>query len=184
MRTEADVLALITTDAWMMAALDTARQMNLPDCWLGAGFVRGKIWDHLHDFAQATPLDDVDLLFFQADDTSEEREGAIETDLRRAMPDVPWSAKNQARMHLRNGDQPYSDTQDAMRYWLETPTCVAVRLRADGELALIAPHGIVDLVGMIVRPTPAGRRRKDAYRRRLESKNWLQQWPRTQAVWP
>jgi hypothetical protein len=183
MRTEADILALIAADAWMMAALETARQQELPDCWLGAGFVRRKVWDRLHGFTRATPLDDVDLLYFNAGDTSVESERRIELDLRQAMPDVPWSAKNQARMYLRNGDQPYGDTRDAMRYWLETPTCVAVRLDEYGKLALIAPYGVDDLLQMIVRPTPAGQRRNGDYRARLESKNWLRQWPRTQVIW-
>ncbi len=184
MRSEADVLALIAADAWMMAVLAAARSMDLPDCWLGAGFVRRKVWDHLHGFSQTTPLDDVDLLYFQPGDIGQDSERAIEAELRNAIPDVPWSAKNQARMHLRNGDQPYTNTIDAMRYWLETPTCVAVRLAADGGLELAAPYGIDDLLHMIVRPTPAGQRRAEAYRERLESKNWLQQWPRTQAIWP
>lgn len=30
--------------------------------------------------------------------------------------------KNQARMHLRNGDRPYQSATDAMRYWPETAT--------------------------------------------------------------
>ena len=177
------MLALIAADPWMMAVLKAAAGMGLPDCWLGAGFVRAKVWDHLHGFDQATSLDDVDLLYFQPGKIGQAGERAIEAALHDAMPDVPWSAKNQARMHLRNGDQPYTNTADAMRYWLETPTCVAVRLVGKGEVALAAPYGIDDLLHMIIRPTPAGRRRAAAYRERLESKNWLQQWPRTQAIW-
>ncbi len=176
----------------MMAVLVAARRLELPDCWIGAGFVRRKIWDHLHGFAQATPLDDIDLLYFHADDTSRAGEQAIEERLHRAMPGQPWSAKNQARMHLRNGDQPYSGTVDAMRHWLETPTCVAVRIRTDsdpgpqraGVLELAAPYGIDDLLRLIVRPTPAGRRREEAYRARLESKQWRQNWPKMHVIWP
>jgi hypothetical protein len=184
MRNEADVLALIAADPWMMAVLETARSAGLPDCWLGAGFVRRKVWDHLHGFNQATPLEDVDLLYFQPGDIGQDSERAIEAGLRSAMPEVPWSVKNQARMHLRNGDQSYTNTIDAMRYWLETPTCVAARLAEDGRLELAAPYGIDDLLHMIVRPTPAGQRRAGAYRKRLEGKNWLRQWPWTQAIWP
>ncbi|MBT4045730.1 MAG: nucleotidyltransferase family protein [Rhodospirillaceae bacterium] len=184
MRNEHDVLALIAKDPWMMAVLGAARRLELPDCWIGAGFVRCKVWDHLHGFTQATPLDDIDLLYFQASDTSRTVEQAIEDRLHHAMPGQPWSVKNQARMHLRNGDQPYAGTVDAMRHWLETPTCVAIRLNAKEELELAAPYGIDDLLQLVVRPTPAGQRREQAYRDRLENKNWLQNWPKTRAIWP
>lgn len=184
MRNEADILALIADDGWMMAVLDAARQLELPDCWIGAGFVRRKVWDHLHGFARGTPLDDIDLLYFQRSDTSPAAEQAIEERLHRAMPGQPWSVKNQARMHLRNGDQPYTGTIDAMRHWLETPTCVAVRLNAKGELELAAPYGVDDLLQMILRPTPAGRRREQAYQERIAGKKWLQDWPKTSATWP
>ncbi|MBC8242648.1 MAG: nucleotidyltransferase family protein [Alphaproteobacteria bacterium] len=184
MRDQDDILSLIAADPWMMAVLGAARRLELPDCWIGAGFVRRKVWDHLHGFAQATPLDDIDLLYFQAADTRQAGEQAIEERLRQIMPGQPWSAKNQARMHLRNGDHPYAGTVDAMRHWLETPTCVAVRLAANGKLELVAPFGIDDLLHLIIRPTPAGQRRERAYRERLENKQWLQNWPKTRAIWP
>ena len=88
-----------------------------------------------------------------------------------------WQVRNQARMHLRNGDPPYRDTADALRFWLETSTCVAVRLEADDRLTVFAPHGLDDLFGLALRPTPQGRRRLEAYRARLASKDWIGQWP-------
>ena len=184
MRGEHDILGLIADDPWMMAVLDATRRLELPDCWIGAGFVRCKVWDHLHGFVAATPLDDIDLLYFQPEDTSRAAEQAIEARLQYAMPGQPWSVKNQARMHLHNGDKPYSGTVDAMRYWMETPTCVAVRLNAQETLELAAPYGIDDLLHLILRPTPAGRRREQAYRERVENKQWLQNWPKTQIIWP
>ena len=188
LRTEHDVLALVAADPWMMSVLHAVRGLQLADCWAGAGFVRRKVWDHLHGFARPTPLDDIDVLYFRPEDISRRGEQNVEAALRRAMPGQPWSAKNQARMHLRNGDPPYADTLDAMRHWLETPTCVAVRICPDQgagrDLELAAPYGIDDLLNLTVRPTPAGRRRKQAYRARLENKQWLRTWPKTRAIWP
>ncbi len=102
--------------------------------------------------------------------------------LAKAMADVPWSVKNQARMHRRNGDAPYADTTDALRFWLETPTAVAIRIADDGGALLLAPFGIEDLLGMVSRPTPRGREKLSQYRQRMREKNWPARWPRVRIV--
>lgn len=188
MQNEADVLALIAGDTGMMAVLaaatDVAAKLELPDCWIGAGFVRRKVWDHLHGYQTPTPLDDIDVLYFQPGNLSQDYERRAEAALHEALPEQPWSAKNQARMHLRNGDEPYRDTTHAMHFWLETPTCIAVRLTGNGHLELAAPYGLDDLLAMVIRPTPAGYRRAQDFRDRVAGKNWLQNWPKTQVIWP
>ena len=84
---------------------------------------------------------------------------------------VPWSVKNQARMHHRNGDAAYADTSDALCHWLETPTAVAVRMDHEGTLDMLAPLGLDDLLAMRIAPTPHARKRRlDAYRERVRAK--------------
>lgn len=173
-----DIAGLLLEDPWRRAILDAVRALDLPDWAVGAGFVRNAVWDRLHGFAAATPLDDVDVLYFDPAELSKETEQALEARLGAAMPNVPWSVRNQARMHLRNGDAPYRDTKDALRYWLETATCVAVRLERDDSLTVIAPYGVGDLLGLRSGPTPRGRERDEAYRTRMRAKNWPARWPR------
>ena len=126
----------------------------------------------LFDARFGTPLNDNDVLFFDPIDLREERENAIEHNLAKAMPGLPWSIKNQARMHLCNKDPSYTSTANAMNYWLETPTCAAVRLDRDEKLHLIKPFGIKDLLKLIIRPTLAARRRRLVYWARISEKNW------------
>lgn len=45
---------LISSDAQRWHLLDIVRSLALPDCWIGAGFVRNAVWDHLHGRAIAT----------------------------------------------------------------------------------------------------------------------------------
>ena len=161
-----------------MAVLRAVRALGLPDWTVGAGFVRNTVWDRLHGFAEPTPLADVDVLYFDPADLSREREGALERRLAAAMPDIPWSVRNQARMHLRNGDGPYADTEDALRYWLESATCVALRLESDGRMTVIAPYGLSDLLALRSGPTPPGRARYAAYIARMRQKDWPSRWPR------
>lgn len=81
-------------------------------------------------------------------------------------------------MHVQNGDEPYPSATDAMRYWLETATAVAVRLQEDGSYEIAAPLGLGDLFGLIIRP--AGRfatEKITIYQDRIKSKNWMSIWP-------
>ena len=168
---------VMRADPWRMEALAQARGLALPDWGIGAGFVRNAVWDRLHRFAQATPLADIDLLYFDPSDLSLEREKVCEGTLSSRNSGTPWEVRNQARMHLRNGDEPYGSTADALCYWLETVTAVAVRLEADDSLTVLAPLGLEDLMGLRVRPTAAGRRRNAEYSRRMRAKAWPKTWP-------
>ena len=173
----ADILGWIRSDSRRMAMLRAVARLGLPDCWIGAGFVRNLVWDRLHGYARATPLNDIDVLFFDPLDRSRATEQALEARLLQAMPGEPWSVRNQARMHRRNKDAPYRSTGHALMFWAETPTAVAVGLRG-GRLALIAPFGIDDLVGLTVRPTPRFRHKMAVYRARVAGKDWPALWPK------
>lgn len=144
---------------------------------MGAGFIRSAVWDALHGFHEPTPLADVDVLYFDSSDMARAREAAIEATLATVMTGVPWSVHNQARMHLRNGDAHYANTADALRYWLETPTAVAIRIDEQSSPSLLAPFGTDDLIEMVCRPTPRGREKPEEYRQRVSEKNWRARWP-------
>jgi len=169
--------SLLLGDAWHRRVLAMARSLELPDWAVGAGFVRNRVWDHLHGYRERSFLPDIDVLYFDPRCLDEDQERLVEAALGRAAPDLPWSVKNQARMHLRNGDRAYRDTEDALGHWLKTPTCVAVRLEADDALTILAPYGLEDLWEMRARPTPSGRRRLGDYRARMADKNWPATWP-------
>ncbi len=183
LKTDTDILALVAGDAWMMGALEAVAALGLPDAWIGAGFLRDAVWDRLHGYASRTPPGDIDAIYHDPGDLDPAAEAALETRLGAALPGLPWSVRNQARMHLKNGDPPYGSSAQALACWLETPTAVAVRLDAAGGPELLAPLGTRDLLGLMVRPTPHARKHKHrlaAYRARLESKNWPAKWPRLQ----
>jgi len=183
---DTDILALVAADAWMMAALTAIAGLGLPDAWIGAGFLRGAVWDRLHGYQARTPLGDIDVVYFDPEAPDPATEAALERRLGARLPGLPWSVKNQARMHLRNGDAPYGSSAEALAHWLETPTAVGVRLNEAGGLELLAPLGTEDLLDLTVRPTPHARKhghRLAAYRARMEAKNWLAKWPKLRVFW-
>ncbi|QIG49667.1 nucleotidyltransferase family protein [Nordella sp. HKS 07] len=160
-----------------LTSLEIVRSLALPDWAIGAGFIRAAVWDELSGFTAATAVDDIDVLYFDPENRDSEHDAALEKRLREIEPALPWSVRNQARMHVRNGDAPYGSTADALRFWLDTPTCVAVRLDAQDRLEILAPYGLEDLFSMSIRPTPRGRTRKSTYTARIAEKKWHQRWP-------
>lgn len=178
-----DIASLIERQADMMRLLRAVQASGLPDCWIGAGFVRNAVWDALHDRGiDCGSLSDVDVVYFDRRDASPSRDRAVEAGLAARMPGVPWSVKNQARMHERNGVAPYRDMADAISRWPETATAVAARLSTNGHVELLAPHGVGDLLGMIVRPTPAFGARREEVARRVAEKGWPVRWPKLTTV--
>jgi uncharacterized protein len=164
-------------DPMRMRALRVAREMDLPDWCIAAGFVRNLVWDKLHGFEIPTPLDDIDLIYFDPARATRENDRSIELQLAAIDPGLPWSVHNQARMHERNGDTPYCSSMDAMSYWVEQETAVGVRLNRDDRIEIVAAFGLEGLFAR--RITPNRRKRNSAmeFSSRLARKNWLWIWP-------
>lgn len=178
-QSEEDIGQLLADDGERLRLLAAVAHLALPDAWIGAGFVRNLAWDALHGYETPTPLEDVDVVYFDPGGVNEARDAELEQRLRQDAPGPRWQVRNQARMHARNGDAPYLSTLDAIARWPETATAIAARLRKDGSVEIAAPHGIGDLLSLRVRPTPHfAAHRMDAYRSRIASKGWERLWPR------
>ena len=161
----------------MRAALEAVAAHGPPGGWIGAGFLRNAVWDVLHGRApDVAGLADLDVVFQDPAHPDAGADAAWEAGLRGALA-LPWSVTNQTRMHGRNGHAPYRDVADAIAHWPETATAIGARLEG-GEVALLAPHGWGDLLGMILRPTPAFAARPDVVAQRMTAKGWLLRWPR------
>lgn len=57
------LIELIQKDSLRMGVLSAVYAARLPDWYIGAGFIRNLVWDHLHDFP-GTPLNDIDVIYF------------------------------------------------------------------------------------------------------------------------
>jgi uncharacterized protein len=180
--TEEDIVNLIKNDKWMMDILRDAQGLHLPDWMIGAGFLRNKVWDYLHNMAREVPdTRDIDLVYFNAQDASVEKDKKLSRRMS-GVSDLEWDIKNQAYMHLRHGrEKPYKNTVDALSEWVETATCVAVNLKHD-EPKIVAPYGIDDLVNLVIRPVPTQRKNLEVFYKRIESKQWLQKWHKLRVV--
>ena len=170
--------AILRADPLRWRLLNVVQALDLPDSWIGAGFVRNAVWDHLHQRAPSPPDGDVDVIWYDPHRADPAEDLGHEAALRTAEPSIIWSVKNQARMHERNGDAPYASAVDAMRYWPETATAVAARRQDHDRCEIAAPFGLEDLLGLVLRPTPrfSGEKRR-VYEERLRTKGWTASWP-------
>ncbi|MBD7936868.1 MULTISPECIES: nucleotidyltransferase family protein [Cytobacillus] len=178
-RNEGDILQLIRDDEEMMAVLKAVKQLQLPDWWICAGFVRSKVWDTLHHFQERTQLPDVDVIYYDNQQLNENIEKQYEKKLHKILPHIPWSVKNEARMHSVNSLPPYRSSEDAIAKFPETATAIGVKLDSENQLVITAPWGIEDLIHLRIKPTPffaASRERMQLYESRMISKGWNKRW--------
>jgi hypothetical protein len=164
---------------WLVEALEAVRSLRLPESYLAAGAIRNTVWDALHGLTRSRPQSDLDVIYFDAVNLSDDAEDR----LRAALPEYAWEVTNQASVHgwqsLATGrDIPaYDSIATSMASWPETATAVGARLSEQGVMEFIAPHGLVDLFALTLRPSPAASD-PSAYTSRLRQKAWHLRWPR------
>lgn len=168
----ARIAEILAASRWHRDALVALALAGPPGAWIGAGFVRNAVWDSLSGRQpDVSGLDDLDVVHLGP----AAPDAGFETALRGCRP-LPWSVTEQGAMAARHGHAAYPDLATALAHWPETATAIAVRLAA-GRLEVMAPHGVGDLLGLVVRPTPAHAAEPAAVRRRVAAKGWQARWP-------
>ncbi|MDN2482643.1 nucleotidyltransferase family protein [Vibrio agarivorans] len=168
------IVELIRQDPTRTEALNCVTKLGLPQCYIAAGFVRNLIWDSLHGFEVATPLNDADVIYFDPSEQDSNAYLSYEFQLKQQMPQINWQVRNQALMHIRNGDLPYTSSLDAMRYWPEKETAVAIRKIAPETYECISAFGYESLFDFCVTHNP--KRTRETFENRVNSKGWLKRW--------
>ena len=176
-QSEQDITRLLEKDSWRMDVLKAAAELDLPDWWIGAGFLRNAIWDAMEG-KDSPPTRDVDLVYFDANNTERETDWAYDEKMREEYLFAEWEIRNQARMHYVDGFDPFTSTTDGIAHWVETATCVATKLE-DGQLKYLFCHGTDDLFGLIARPVAEFKTEKllPVFYDRIERKKWREKWP-------
>lgn len=176
-RSEADISRLIEEDAWRMDVLKAAEKLNLPDWWIGAGFLRNIVWDTIEGNA-SLPTRDVDLAYFDPVDIALDTDLDYDNQMKRDYPFAEWEVRNQARMHHVNNFEPFQSTADGIAHWPETATCVGVRLE-NRKLHYLFCYGTDDLFNLIARPAPIFQSANliSIFHDRTDKKQWQQKWP-------
>lgn len=168
---------LVLSEPPLLAVLQQIQEMNLPDAWLVAGSIAGRVWNDQSSRGALAGIRDIDIAYFDGQDLSVESEASIEAAFKNFS--LPVDAKNQARVPLwyeaKFGQPcpPYRDTTDAIGSYPTTSTTLGVRLKGN-RLEVCAPFGLVDLFAGIIRPN--GRLcTEEVYLKKTA--RWVAEWP-------
>lgn len=170
-----------------MQALRAARELGLRDWAIGAGSLRNLVWDALHGHAPDRLPADVDLVFFDPEESRSDAE--LQAQLKLRCPGLPWEVINQARVHewfeaeFGHAVAPLLSLDDAVASWPEFCTAVAVRLEPDDALTLVSPLGLDDLFACRVRRNPR-RVSIETYLQRCQTKRYAERWPQVSVLPP
>src|SRR5260370_9740006 len=91
---------IIAQDPVGMEQLRAVRSLVLPDWCIAAGFVRNRVWAHLHGIAPARAPADIDVLYYDAAALAKKRELEFEHRLDPLPPGLPMHVPHHARTRL------------------------------------------------------------------------------------
>ena len=182
----AAVAHIVRRTTWLCEALKVVRDAAPAGAYVAAGAVRDTVWNFVTGRPCSAPEGDVDVVYW-SDAEGPDASRAHEARLRAVLPDLDWEVTNQATVHLwhwrAQGQRiaPHESVADGLATWPETATAVGVRLTVEGELDVLAPLALADLLGLRLRHN-AARAEADVFWSRVESKRWLQRWPELRVV--
>lgn len=181
-----DFIDLVMKSPCLLKILSIISQLH-PEVYLSAGAVRNTVWSYLHGKTYDLNTSDMDVTYYNANEYDDSYQKELQSDLKSKFPNQDWDVVNQALVHRwyrkDNGEtiQPLTSIEEALSLWSETATAVAIRFDSLGNLEIIAPFGLSDLFELNLRWNSA-LVSYQTFKNRVESKNWLQQWPKLKIV--
>ena len=174
--------AIVRASPLLMAVLEGARDLALPDTLLVAGAVYNTVWNSLTARPPLHGIADADLFYFDPQDLSYEAEDLV---IRRAatrfadLP-VPVQLRNQARVHLWFPQHfgidypPLASSAEGVDRFTTRAHAIGLRLAEDGALLIHAPFGLDDVFSFRLRPN---RRLDNGPTHRAKGARALANWP-------
>ncbi|SCX23124.1 hypothetical protein DSM25558_3301 [Agrobacterium sp. DSM 25558] len=176
-----ELQAIVSKSPLLSSVLGNWDEIALPDSWLVAGAIAQTVWNHVFGFPHAYGIQDIDIVYFDPDDLSEDSEAEHSARIRAALSGLPvWiDVKNQARVHswyeakFGYPINPYTSTAEAITTFPTTAAAVGLR-PGHANLELCTPYGLSDLLGAVVRPNKKQITR-EIYEKKID--RWIKLWP-------
>ncbi|MEU9271921.1 nucleotidyltransferase family protein [Streptomyces sp. NPDC048251] len=181
---------VLSRNDMLMEVLSRAATLELPGWYVTAGCLFQTVWNVVTGRQPTNGIKDYDIFYFDSGDLSWEAENTVIKAGREVFAGLPAEVeiRNEARVHLWYQDKfgvpcpPYDSAEAAIDSFAATTCCLGVRVEADGQWRVYAPHGLSDVFSLVVRPNPVL-----APRAVYETKaaRWREQWPELTVLdWP
>ena len=172
--------ALVRADRWRMRVLNLLSDLNIDGAYITGCFARDAVWDAAHGRAPQ-PIDPVEVTYVDHVRTQPDIDIQLQIELSARAPNKAWSVDNAGR-----STPDVHDMTDVLRRMSDTTRAVAVRVvqtgKPGGIFEVLAPFGLDDVFGMVLRPTP-GRSLADL-EAEAETERWLRRFPRLKFAEP
>lgn len=164
-------------------------QLNKIDAesYLCAGIIRNWIWSSLHGQHYSFDGTEIDVIFYDEHENNRLKTKLLTSQLSKQFPKIQWDVTNQAKVHewyrTENGQSidPLISIEDALSYWPETATAIAVRMDEHDDIDVIAPFGLTDLFELKLRWNDRLVSR-GVFDQRIASKEFFKRWPKLTLV--
>lgn len=153
-----------------------------PHAYLSAGVIRNWVWATLHGQVYCFERTEIDVIFHAQEEQHNTQSHKIRNALIQHYPHHIWDVTNQAWVHqwyrTEKGETilPLESIHQALSYWPETATAIALRLNENHQLDIIAPFGLYDLFELKLRWNDRLVSR-GVFIKRIQSKQFLERWP-------
>lgn len=167
----------------LVKVLKLLKEYRLPNWYIGGGAIPQIAWNHYHGLNPNHAIIDYDIVYFDKSNLAKSTEQEIERKLAEKYPRCPvkFDVKNEARTHLWYEQkfgrkiESYTCTEHAIYSFPTTASAIGVTLNQSNRMEIFAPHGLTDLLGLIVRANKI-QIAKQVYENKC--KRWKKVWPK------
>lgn len=151
-----ELINIIIKNEELMKVIDTIMEMNIPNCYVGAGAIVQTVWNYLMGNSLIYGIDDVDIVYFDSEDLSEEKENELQSQIKLRLKNLSLhiDVVNEARVHQWYKEKfgynikPYNSVEEAISTWPTTATSLGMRKLNKQQWEIYTPFGLDDIFNM------------------------------------
>ena len=173
-----EFISILKQNKDIMSILDYLSKIKLPNFYIASGSVFQTIWNHLDNKPLNHNIKDIDIVYFDTDNLSQEYETDLENQIINYLKSINLNYEidihNEARMHLWKKDNEnknidkYQNSEEAIEKWIATVQAVGITKEND-TIKIFAPYGLSDIFSKTIRPIKHTTNSKELYTKKIES---------------
>lgn len=175
------LIRAVLRDPVCATLVDRLPTLGLREWWLTGGAVFQNVWNHVEGLPPGYGIKDYDVFYFDSSDPSWEAEDEVIRAVDDLVADIDAriEVRNEARVHMWYEQKfgvpakPFTSATDAINAFASTTCCVGIT-KDDQGIMIHAPHGLVDIFTLHMRPNPQ-LAPKDVYETKV--REYRKRWP-------